>query len=67
MLVRDLINRLEQLDRNDTCDMLGPAQIMIDVFEKVGDTFVYQGFSPKIVIERSGDGVYPILSAFVEK
>jgi len=68
MLVRDLINRLEELDKNDTCDIMGPAEIMIDVFELVEDhKFVYRGFSKDIRIERSDDGVYDILTAFVEK
>lgn len=68
MLVRDLINRLEELDKNDTCEEFGPAEIMIDVFELVDDhKFVYRGFSKDIRIERSDDGVYPILTAFVEK
>jgi hypothetical protein len=64
MLTRDLIKKLEELDRNDPVQ---PSEIMIDVFSPVGrHLFEYRGFDKDIVIQRSGDGVYPILTAFVE-
>lgn len=66
MLIRDLIKQLEELEANCP-DYLQPAEIMIDVFEECGDhKFVYRGFSKDVRITKSGDGVYDILTAFVE-
>lgn len=65
MKIRDLIKQLEELE--STCPAyLQPAEIVIDVFEECGDhKFAYKGFSPDVRITKSGDGVYDILTAFV--
>lgn len=51
-------------------DMMGPHEIVIDVFERDGISehgFHYAGFSQNIRIEKSSDGVYDILNAFAEE
>lgn len=74
MLIKDLISQLEAL-YNEYTDadkaILGEPEIVIDVFKRVypdSCNFLreYAGYSGFIKIERSNDGVYPILSAFYE-
>lgn len=72
MRIKDLIYKLQEL--YDTYDdeyiqTAGEPEIMIDVFEpeeNLPHSFVYKGFSPNIIIEKSSDGVYDILSTFNE-
>jgi hypothetical protein len=46
---------------------MGEPEIMIDCFKKVEQgVFHYAGFNDQIKIERSTDGVYPILSGFTD-
>lgn len=71
MLIRDLINKLEEIDEAHTDaglnEMIGPASIEIDVFKRCVDDFhkfYYAGFDHEIRVELSSDGVYHILSLF---
>lgn len=80
MLIKDLIWKLQEirLDHEKVRyfkgkDMLGEADIYIDVFGEVPGTettllipgeYRYQGASREIKIEVSSDGVMNILSAF---
>ena len=70
MLCKDLIKILEKMieDNKPHEHMMGEAEIMIDVFSKIGNThtFEYRGFDHNIRITPSSDGVYQILTAFVE-
>lgn len=46
-------------------DIMGEPEIMIDCFKRTSPgEFAYAGFNDKIEIQRSSDGVYPILNAF---
>jgi len=70
MQIKHLIAKLQEL--YDTYDdeykeVMGEPEIMIDVFEEssvIPHYFQYKGFSPGIVIEKTDDGVYDILSCF---
>lgn len=67
MKTKDLILKLQQLiDAHEPLlDMMGEHEIVIDVFESAGNHhFTYKGFTSDIKIEKSGDGVYDIISAF---
>lgn len=67
MLTKELIKQLQKLVDNHESyiDVMGEHEIVIDVFKKgEGTNFYYSGFSPNIVIDKSSDGVYDILSAF---
>jgi hypothetical protein len=68
MLTKDLIKQLQKLvdDNESAVPLLGEHTIMIDVFEKINlDTgFQYKGFSDKIIIDKSADGVYDIIRTF---
>lgn len=69
MRLKDLIEDLQTLYEKEMVhyDVMGEPEIMIDCFRPASEgdrKFEYAGFSDKVVIERSGDGVYPILSAF---
>lgn len=75
MRTKDLIEQLQKLvDDHKPCEwLMGEHEIMIDVFQvtemecKEGimyKSFKYLGFSPEIFIDKSGDGVYDILSGF---
>lgn len=70
MQILHLIQKLQALYNtydNEYKAMMGEPEIMIDVFEKIlgpPASFVYKGFSKDIVIEKSSDGVYDILSSF---
>lgn len=69
MLLKDLINQLQLLyDKEvvgDYLEVMGEPEIMIDVFEKnYSNLFNYAGFDKEIDIERSGDGVYLLISRF---
>lgn len=71
MRIKDLIARLEALYNtydDEYKKIMGEPEIMIDVFKRVPNTNYteYSGFSQKINIDKSGDGVYDILSAFDE-
>lgn len=72
MITTELIKKLQQMveDHKPHEEVMGPHEIVIDVFEKLpgnASGFRYAGFSPDITIEYSGDGVYPILSAFAKE
>ena len=72
MITTELIKKLQKLvdDHKPHENIMGPHEIVIDVFKKIpgeGHGFNYVGFSPDITIEYSGDGVYPILSAFAKE
>lgn len=68
MLTKDLIKLLQdKLERDKEYEeIMGESEIMIDCFVKTTPpgSFHYGGFSPEIIIERSDDGVYEILSGF---
>lgn len=69
MQIKDLIAKLEALYTtydDEYKSIAGEPEIVIDVFKLVGNTFEYSGFSPHIVIDKTRDGVYDILSAFYE-
>ena len=71
MQIKDLIAKLEALYNtydDEYKSVMGEPEIMIDVFQKVPglDLSQYAGYSPKIVIEKSSDGVNDILSCFHE-
>lgn len=67
MLIKSLIDQLQALYDEEIkhVDAMGQPEIMIDVFKKDVNTrkFEYKGFSHNIVIQRSSDGVYPIITA----
>lgn len=72
MLLKDLIKKLQVLydieTANGSLEVMGEPEIMIDVFEKnYGSLYNYAGFDKEINIERSGDGVYLLLSRFKEE
>lgn len=71
MTTIELIKKLQKLvdEHKSYEDVMGPHEIVIDVFQKAGTdgAFRYAGFSPKIKIEKSSDGVYDILCAFAEE
>ena len=74
MQTTEFIKILQKLvdDHKPHEEVMGAHEIVIDVFEKkdIRDRmsgFRYAGFSPNIKIEKSGDGVYDILSAFAEE
>lgn len=56
-------------DSSGALEVMGEHEIVIDVWQCRGIypdkpcTWEYVGFSPNILIDRSGDGVYPILVA----
>ena len=71
MLIKDLIKDLEKLleDHKSLEDGMGETCITIDVFEEdpLGShNYKYCGIQDKfpIQIHYTGDGVYPVLSAF---
>ncbi len=74
MLIKDLIIQLQELyaTYDDECkQVMGEPEIMIDVFKLIRDAdgksthvFSYQGFGKEVLIEKSSDGVYDILSRF---
>lgn len=69
MQLKLLIEQLQTLYESEMIhyDVMGEPEIMIDCFKKVEPgVFHYAGFDNQIKIERSSDGVYPILSGFLE-
>jgi hypothetical protein len=71
MLIKDLIAKLEKLYESEKAvlaDVGGEPEIVIDVFDDLGNSrYRYGGFiTSDIIIERSKDGVYPIISAFAD-
>ncbi len=74
MLIKDLIKQLQELYATYDDEykyVAGEPEIMIDIFEPIVDvfgnsthTFAYMGFDKDIIIDKSGDGVYDILSRF---
>lgn len=67
MQLKLLIEQLQTLYEAEMvhADVMGEPEIMIDCFKNVEPgVFHYAGFSDKIEIQRSSDGVYPILNAF---
>jgi len=64
-----LIEQLQTLYEAEMihADVMGEPEIMIDCFKRVEQgVFQYAGFSNQVRIERSADGVYAILSGFVD-
>lgn len=71
MKIIDLIAKLQVLYNtydDEYKSVMGEPEIVIDVFEKIGNShqFEYAGFVPDIVIEKTDDGTYDILNAFYE-
>jgi hypothetical protein len=69
MLIKTLIEQLQTLYEAEMihADVMGEPEIMIDCFKRVEQgVFQYAGFSNQVRIERSADGVYAILSGFVD-
>jgi len=69
MLIKTLIEQLQTLYEKEMihADVMGEPEIMIDCFKRVEQgVFQYVGFSNQVRIERSADGVYAILSGFVD-
>jgi hypothetical protein len=69
MQLKLLIEQLQTLYEAEMvhADVMGEPEIMIDCFKNVEPgVFHYAGFSDQISIERSADGVYPILSGFLK-
>jgi hypothetical protein len=69
MQLKLLIEQLQTLYEAEMvhADVMGEPEIMIDCFKKVEQgVFHYAGFNDHIKIERSTDGVYPILSGFTD-
>lgn len=68
MYIKDLITQLVELYGVEYDREYNPhPEVMIDVFLEDGDhKFKYVGFDRDIQITRSGDGVYPILTAFAK-
>ena len=67
MKIKDLIKQLQDLDRMNYTTQKSieyESEIMIDVFERDGEGFLYRGISSEIRIEQSADGVFDILSGF---
>ncbi len=67
MQLKLLIEQLQTLYEKEMlhADIMGEPEIMIDCFKRTAPgEFVYAGFSDKIEVQRSADGVYPILNAF---
>lgn len=76
MKIIDLIDKLQTLYNtydDEYKSVMGEPEIMIDVFKPIQDVFgnnthtwTYTGFGKDIVISKTDDGVYDILSAFYE-
>ena len=71
MKIRDLINMLEELydEEMKHYDVVGEPEIAIDVFSinREGER-QYAGIHlGDIYIDRTADGVYPVLCAFAER
>jgi hypothetical protein len=69
MQLKLLIEQLQTLYEAEMihADVMGEPEIMIDCFKRVEQgVFQYAGFSNQVRIERSADGVYAILSGFVD-
>lgn len=67
MQLKLLIKQLQTLYEAEMVhyDVMGEPEIMIDCFQKVSTgVFHYAGFSNQIEIQRSADGVYPIINGF---
>ncbi len=67
MKTKDLIAKLQTLvdDHEPHVEVMGEHEIVIDVFCKTDKQgcFEYRGFSPNVIIDKSKDGVYDILTA----
>ena len=69
MQLKLLIEQLQTLYEAEMihADVMGEPEIMIDCFKRVEQgVFQYAGFNNQVRIERSADGVYAILSGFVD-
>ena len=67
MQLKLLIEQLQTLYESEMLhyDVMGEPEIMIDCFKRTAPgEFVYAGFSDKVEIQRSSDGVHLILNAF---
>lgn len=66
MLIKDLINKLEEVYQHDLkyLDLFGEPTIHMDTFKQIEGafTFNYSGISDNIEIVRDPSGVYNILS-----
>lgn len=70
MQLKLLIEQLQTLYESEMIhyNVMGEPEIMIDCFKRTTPgKFVYAGFNDKIEIQRSSDGVYPILNAFLDE
>lgn len=73
MKTKDLIKQLQDMvDEHETSgalEVMGEHEIMIDTWQSsdihtnTPCTWQYRGFSPNVVVDTSGDGVYRILVA----
>jgi hypothetical protein len=69
MQLKLLIEQLQTLYESEMIhyDIMGEPEIVIDCFKRIATgKFEYAGFSGRIEIQRSSDGVYPILNGFVD-
>ena len=69
MQLKLLIEQLQTLYEAEMVhyEIMGEPEIMIDCFKRTAPgEFVYAGFTDQIEIQRSSDGVYPILNAFLD-
>jgi len=75
MKTKDLIAKLQKLidEHEPLKEVMGEHEIMVDVFVKLPgigissdgiNAFKYAGFSPNIIIEKSADVTYDIISSF---
>lgn len=67
MKIKTLIEQLQTLYEKELeyADVMGEPEIMIDCFKRVEQgVFHYAGFTDKVEIQRSDDGVYLIINGF---
>lgn len=71
MLAKDLITLLEQKIKEHTPmkDMMGDLVVVVDKFEKIGDThtFHYVGWDPNVQLEFDGTTGHFIINAFAQE
>ena len=67
MKIKDLIKQLQDLDAMNYTTQKSieyESEIMIVVFERDGEGFLFRGISSEIRFVQSADGVFDILSGF---
>jgi hypothetical protein len=67
MKIKELIEQLQTLYEKELeyVDVMGEPEIMVDCFKRVEQgVFHYAGFTDKVEIQRSEDGVYLIINGF---